>query len=616
LKNVRLSISLLSYSQNAALVIFNLTNSNPTSALVDLEVDGDLDFRGVDDPPVAALSGGRGLIAWSDHYALTFVLRSSPLVTDVTTFWSGPADDIENNYWVQQRTELFYGEDSGLVWSWQRVSVPAGQVVTKAVIIKFGEPELNKLTLTLDIAAVPETVTLTDVVQIPGVVTSEVPSAVVQLLILIDGGYGLFYRWRPSVPLGTEFLFPFSARSFQAGAGSHTFALYAVDQLGTLSAPAKITVSVLAPTQTAKRSPTVTALPRATRTAARTPTRSSSRPPAQTLPPSAPALPIRIRPAERYGNFEVSGAYGDLFEVHLSSDGGFTTGLKIGHENLSSTAVGLKPFHFKGITLYTDFVNLSKNSVLVVYRLANDNREEIVVSLESDLDVQLNWDDGAPIASLPEKKGLVVYSRDFAFTLLGKGAPLVTDISTYWFGSYAEAENNYFSQTPDDDYFSDDTFFVISWHNISIPAGASVTKTFAIKWALPETNKLGIKLDPAPGGAVGLASVPLSGTVSSGKNSEKVSIFVVADGNFSNIQRIAENVAVNTKIQFAIDLAKFGLKPGEHQYVVSAVDTEGTISNGETVVVKAAGAREFDVIEPEHFDRLPIVELGKEENHP
>jgi hypothetical protein len=611
LANVKLSISTLAYAQNAGLIIFNLTNSNPTTVLVDLEVDGDLDLRGVDDPPIAALPGGRGLITWSDRYALTFLLRSSPLVTDVTTFWFGRADDLEDNYWVQQKAELFYGDDSGLVWSYQRVSVPPGEVVTKAAIIKFGEAELNKLSLTLNLDAVPETVALTDVLNIPGVVTSDVPNAVIQLLTFVDGSYGAIYRWRTAVAPGKEFSFPFSAKSFQVGTGSYTFSVYAVDQVGTLSAAAKISLSVLAPTATVKRSPAATALPRKTRTPPRPPTRSSSRPPAQTLPPRAPALPIRIFSAAPYGNFEVTGAYGDLFEVHLSTESGFTTGLQLAHENLSTTAVGLKPFHFKGITLETDFVNLSKNSVLVVYRLVNEDKAEIVVSLESDLDVLLNWDDGAPIASLPDKKGVVVYSGDFAFTVLGKGAPLVTDITAYWFGTYAEAEHNYFSQTPDDDYFSDDTLFAISWHNISIPPGGSVTKTFAIKWALPETNKLGIKLDPAPAGAVGLASIPLSGTVSSSKTGEKVSIFVVADGNFSNIHRIAENIAVNAVVQFTLDLATFGLKPGEHQYVISAVDTEGTISNGETIVVKAA-AREFDIIEPEHLDRLPIVELGRE----
>jgi hypothetical protein len=58
---------------------------------------------------------------------------------------------------------------------------------------------------------------------------------------------------------------------------------------------------------------------------------------------------------------EVIGELGDLFEVHLSGDGGFNMRLKIEHENLSPTTIGLTPFHFKGITLYTDFVNLSRN---------------------------------------------------------------------------------------------------------------------------------------------------------------------------------------------------------------------------------------------------------------
>jgi hypothetical protein len=493
--------------------------------------------------------------------------------------------------------------------------VPPGGLVAKAAIIKFGEPDLNKLSLTLNLEGVPQTVSLADAIQIPGVVTSEAANAVIQLLIIVDASYGAVYRWRTAVAPGTTFSLPFTIKSFQPTEGQHTFWVYAIDQVGTLSAPTKITLSVLAPSKTPARTRSVTATPRPTRTPSRTPTRSRSRPPAQTIPPNAPALPIRIYPVPQYGDFEITGAAGDLFEVHLSGDGGFTTGLTIGDGNVSSTAVGCAPFHFKGITLYTDFVNLSKNSVLVVYRLANENKEEIVVSLESDVDVLLNWDDGAPIASLPDKKGLVVYSPDFAFTVLGKGAPLVTDISAYWFGSYAEAGDNYFSQTPDDDYFSDDTLFAISWHNISIPPGTSVTKTFAVKWALPETNKLGIKLDPAPADAVGLTSIPLSGTVSSDKANEKVSIFVVADGNFSNIHRIAEDVAVNTKVQFAINLATFGLKPGAHQYVVSAVDAEGTISDGETVVVKAASAREFDLIEAEHFERLPIVEVSDENEH-
>jgi hypothetical protein len=300
---------------------------------------------------------------------------------------------------------------------------------------------------------------------------------------------------------------------------------------------------------------------------------------------------MRVTPGD-FDDFEITGVSHTFFEIHFSGEGlGFTTGLKIG-KNLSETAVGCLPYHFQNVTLFTEFVNLSTNAVLVVLRLQNDNKHDVVVSLESDSGTLLNYDDAASIAALSDGRGVVVYSFKYALTIIGRGAPLVTDATALWFGDLLEMIllEKYFSQGQGTTYFGGEGGLAFSWHNISLSAGGSTTKTFAIKWGLPDTNKLHLTLNAAPKDIEKLTVIGLSGQVTSTKAGEQVAIFVVIDGNFSNINRVAANLSVNASINFTIDLSTIGLKPGGHDFTISAVDSVGTFSNGVVIGKEEAAA--------------------------
>jgi hypothetical protein len=581
LDDVILQIKHLTYMTNAAILSFTLTNTKSKSTLVDIEIDGDIFLRRADDAPVASIPGRRGILVYTLQHALTFLLRSSPVVTDVSSYWFGNPEDIPEHFWTQTTSDLYYGDDSGLVFSWQNISLAPYATVTKAAVVKFALPDGNQLNLTLNVTAVPSTLDVNEEVDLLGVVTSADPGAEIYLLILVDPDVSKGWRLQTWASPGEPFDFMFKPASYGVSAGLHTFSIYALDDQGTLSAPAKITVTVLARTRSPAQSPVATRTPQPTRTKSATRTPSRSRPPAPTLPPSPPPLPIRVTPGE-LDDFEITGVSHQFFEVHFSGNGlGFTTGLKIG-TSLSETAVGCRPYHFQNVALFTEFVNLSTNAVLVVLRLQNDNNHNVVVSLESDSGTLLNYDDAASIAALSGGRGVVVYSFKYALTIIGRGAPLVTNATAFWFGNLLEMilQQEYFSQTHDTVYFGDEGGLAFSWHNISLAPGASTTKTFAIKWGLPDINTLHLALNAAPQDIGKLAVIRLSGKVTSHKANELISIFVVVDGDFSNIHRVAANLSVNATIEFAIDLSTFGLKPGSHEFTISAVDSLGTFSNG------------------------------------
>jgi hypothetical protein len=603
LDDVTLEIEYLNYVANAAIISFKLINFKLMWTLVDIEIDGDIFLRRVDDAPIASIAGGRGMVVYTEQYALTFLLRSSPIVTDVSSYWFGNPDDIPANYWNQTTSDLFYGDDSGLVFSWQGINLAPLETVTKAVIVKFGLPDANKLNLTLNVTSVPSTLDIAETINLHGVVTSANLDATIWLLILLDSDLSKGWKWKTEEAPGGPFALPFSPRSYGAGGGSHTFWIYAFDEEGTLSAPAKIVVTVVAPSKSPSQSPVATRTAPPTATKRRTPTRSRSRPPAPTLPPSPPALAMRVTPGD-LDDFEITGVSHTFFEIHFSGEGlGFTTGLKIG-KNLSETAVGCLPYHFQNVTLFTEFVNLSTNAVLVVLRLQNDNKHDVVVSLESDSGTLLNYDDAASIAALSDGRGVVVYSFKYALTIIGRGAPLVTDATALWFGDLLEMIlfEKYFSQGQGTTYFGGEGGLAFSWHNISLSAGGSTTKTFAIKWGLPDTNKLLFALDPVPEGVGKLTVIGLSGLVTSTKSPELVSIFVVIDANFSNIRRVAIALPVNVKIDFAVNISTFGLKPGQHNFTVCAVDSVGTFSNGESFTSTLGPPSPTSTISPQPTD--------------
>jgi hypothetical protein len=175
----------VSRGTNAIFLSFVFRNENDT-ALVDLEVHADLWFDDVDAAPLAKSDNGRGFIVYSRQNALSFIYRSSPLVTNVLTFWFGPHAQFAVNYWSEVTSTSFFGADSAIAFSWQGITVPKGETVSKSVIIRSGLARTNILSFLLVTADVRASIGYMSSTRIAAAVTSRDSNATVLIIAVVD----------------------------------------------------------------------------------------------------------------------------------------------------------------------------------------------------------------------------------------------------------------------------------------------------------------------------------------------------------------------------------------------------------------------------------------------
>jgi hypothetical protein len=62
---------------------------------------------------------------------------------------------------------------------------------------------------------------------------------------------------------------------------------------------------------------------------------------------------------------------------------------------VSDPVIGWHPLVFMNVTLHMEFVDVSENAKLLLYRLHNANAEPVVAGVATDAGLWLNWDDDA-----------------------------------------------------------------------------------------------------------------------------------------------------------------------------------------------------------------------------
>jgi hypothetical protein len=117
------------------------------------------------------------------EYALTCVLKSSPLVTDVQTYWFGLDSSMKMNLWTQVQDVAFWWAGSAVAWSYQNVITPANPNVTRTAVIKFVGPSPNTVTLVAITSQVPQSMPSRDYHSITGIASSTLPEAVFTLFM-------------------------------------------------------------------------------------------------------------------------------------------------------------------------------------------------------------------------------------------------------------------------------------------------------------------------------------------------------------------------------------------------------------------------------------------------
>lgn len=153
----------------------------------------------------------------------------------------------------------------------------------------------------------------------------------------------------------------------------------------------------------------------------------------------------------------------------------------------------------------------------VAYTLKNTGSTDATVSVGSHADIQIGNDDSAPITKFDDGRGFRMvnrYNSNLQFNFFGKGTIGVTDVDTFWFGSYSDRRDDVFTQVEADSY-SGDSGMAYSWVNRVIPAGETrvFRTTMGTSDAASGTNvPIGVNFDTQGGSEVAPIAVSSAGS--------------------------------------------------------------------------------------------------------
>jgi hypothetical protein len=475
-------------SPNEVLIALLFVGDPHADRTINVSIQADLDLDGNDDSPCERLASGNGFMVYSQRYILTWLLRSTPLVSDVSSFWFGRHLETGHHLWTQVQDDKFWGEDSAMTFSWQNVHIPAGHHVTKSAIAKMGRVDMNQLTLVIIAADIPGTVTYHQSFPLRGLISSDNPHANVSFEMIVDSDVSTIHRVATSVAVNAEFDIQFTPGKYEV-LGSHQLSIFAIDEVGTLSEASTFHITVTGPTKTLSKTPLATP----SHTPTESPSKSQSRRPVPTLPPQRP-LPIRVE-CSGLNNFDITGLTEYDRIVHVTYyQQGFATRLKVG-DDLSETALDCRPLLFHGVTMHTNVTHLAENTLLVSFRLVNSNPTTSHINLEVDADTRFDDDDYAPVRSVASQRGFIIYSDRHQFTMIGRGSSLVDNVTTYWFGEHSGRERHCWTQVQEEAVWEFDSAVAFSWQDIQIPAHVVVGRSVIMKFGFPDQNYLHLTCD-------------------------------------------------------------------------------------------------------------------------
>jgi hypothetical protein len=138
-------------------------------------------------------------------------------------------------------------------------------------------------------------------------------------------------------------------------------------------------------------------------------------------------------------NFEIYGNTSDGLKVWTSSEGsGYATRMQIhGIDSQESCPYEGRLDHY-GVSLTTHLTRLGEHAISIGFKLVNHNSESTTVNVECDSDIAPDIEGEPSVCrSIGGSRGF--YFREgtmCGFTMIGRGYPLVRNVTNYWFGSY------------------------------------------------------------------------------------------------------------------------------------------------------------------------------------
>lgn len=121
-------------------------------------------------------------------------------------------------------------------------------------------------------------------------------------------------------------------------------------------------------------------------------------------------------------------------------DHGYNTVLNV---NGSETNIKNGTGSLDGVTIKTNLNNISEgNYAKVEYEIRNTNNYAVTIGIATYADIQIDDNDYAPIENLSGNRGFTMSDGNHIFRFIGRDSYGVTDVDTYWFGTYNDREAN------------------------------------------------------------------------------------------------------------------------------------------------------------------------------
>jgi hypothetical protein len=257
--------------------------------------------------------------------------------------------------------------------------------------------------------------------------------------------------------------------------------------------------------------------------------------------------------------------------------------------NDPATIVDAQPATISGISLAVSWRRISPNALLFALKLSSNNNTQQQVDFRITADIKFDGLDDAACAAIPSGHGFTVLSERNFLTFITGGYPLVTNVSTFWFGSNLDREKEAWTQVTDTKFEGGDSAVSFTWQRIAIAPSATLVKNFLVKLGPFESSHVTLTLtfpdwskavpvdDPLSISGTALASPPATALA--------VSLFVQVDQDPSLLSDVPG--AFQSGVAFGLELrpSSIGITSGSHTLTFFAVDPDGDVSDGQSATI-------------------------------
>jgi hypothetical protein len=366
-----------------------------------------------------------------------------------------------------------------------------------------------------------------------------------------------------------SYLFYVPLQSFDIPVGSHTFSFYALDELGQISSPGAFNLALIPyPSPSIAQSPTLTQSPMTSQTPAPYPS---------AIPRAHDLAWEWTRGSEK--NFDIRWLHqGDQIP---SSVHGYEAVLRI--EANTTAIIEDTPVSLFSISVETSMISLAPCSLLLVYKLSNSADSEVACDVAVSTNTVVGGLHTHYGGHLPSEQGFHWEGEwngsEYRMNVIGRGYPLVSDISKYWFGYFPQTADNLWNQKDPSGVWGDDFGIAFSWQDIHVSAHgvqyiSALFRSGPYLAQQPVISEFEIEDPMVP--VHGSFSVqlpifdPIPGTV--------MDVFGTCDGALSQVTRCAANLTTGTH-RVSVDISPYSLALGRHPVSFYVVNSLGLISH-------------------------------------